>query len=105
MYFKKADPYCEDLGGELGTIENEKDAIFANYAYGKSKIARQAESNIKVSLKVEFKSSAWLKSVSVPPDVFPYAENYNPSAQGQWWLERAESMCGFEGLDMVSPPS
>ena len=40
MYFKKADPYCEDLGGELGTIENEKDVILANYAHGKSKIGR-----------------------------------------------------------------
>ena len=41
--------------------------------------------------------------MSAPPDVFPYAENYDPSAQGQWSLERAPSMCGFEELDMVSP--
>jgi len=83
MYIKRADSYCEDLGGELGTIENEKDAILANYAFGKSKIG-----------------SAWLKSVSAPPDVFPYAENYDPSAQGQWSLEMAPTMCGYEELGM-----
>ena len=36
--------------------------------------------------------------MSAPPDVFPYAENYDPSAQGQWSLEGAQIMCGFEEL-------
>jgi hypothetical protein len=36
MKLEEAAPYCEGLGGELGTIENEKDAILVNYAKNKN---------------------------------------------------------------------
>ena len=36
MKLQEAAPYCEDLGGELGTIEDEKDAILVNYATNKN---------------------------------------------------------------------
>ena len=59
---------------------------------------------IKIFKLVKFKISAWLGHVSAPAEVYPYADNYDPAAEGQWELEQ-KSVCSFgEKIDMVFPP-
>ena len=41
---------------------------------------------IEIFKLVKFKISAWLENVSAPAEVFPYADNYDASAEGQWEL-------------------
>ena len=59
---------------------------------------------IEIFKLVKFKISAWLENVSAPAEVFPYADNYDASAEGQWELENVKSDCSFGEFSMVFPP-
>ena len=59
---------------------------------------------IEIFKLVKFKISAWLENVSAPAEVFPYADNYDASAEGQWELEKVKSDCSFGEFSMVFPP-
>lgn len=37
---------------------------------------------------------AWLGHMSAPAEVYPYADKYDPAAEGQWELEN-KSYCSF----------
>lgn len=82
----EASKYCTELGGELGIIANEKDAILANYAKNKFKVKLMG---------------AWVGKVSTPADIFPSADNYEPGAEGQWLDTRRDVECNYREIDQV----
>ena len=67
-------------------------------------IKRLSGKLIEIFKLVKFKISAWLENVSAPAEVFPYADNYDASAEGQWELENVNSDCSFGEISMVFPP-